>query len=90
MDGLHTFALIMLALSLATSFWRVVMPLASALLVGWIVSKLTLLNTAWFSYGLMLIGLVLGVAWHVKSRKLDRDKKLAQATKGFGKSQIEN
>jgi len=64
MDGLYTFGLVMLAISVTILWWRVCFSFALALLVAWVISKIASVNIAWLSYALLLGGPVVGVIWH--------------------------
>ena len=65
MDALYTFAWVMFAVAVTLRWWRICIPVALALLVGWGISKMTE-DTVWLSYALLFAGLVAGVVWHLR------------------------
>lgn len=64
----------MLVIAVGLRWWRICIPFAVALLVAWVISKLTAENTAWLSYALLIAGLVVGGGWQIKSARSARSE----------------
>jgi F0F1-type ATP synthase assembly protein I len=66
MDALYTFAWVMFAVAVTVRWWRICIPVALALLIGWEISKVVE-DTVWLTYALLLAGLIGGVVWHLRA-----------------------
>jgi uncharacterized membrane protein YbjE (DUF340 family) len=78
MSTLEKLCYALLALAFLTRWFRIVLPVAIGMLVGWFVDQLTPVRTVWVTYALMLIGLLLGAAWQNRSQSR-RDSSLGRS-----------
>jgi len=70
MSTLEKIGYALLALSLLTRWFRIVLAVAAGMLLGWLVDQATSVHSAWVTYALMLIGLLAGAVWHNRSQSL--------------------
>lgn len=68
--------LVLLLLTLGLYFWRPAISVMLSMLVAWFVSLTTASNTSYFSYFLLLAGLIFGIAWQIKARIRQRQDAL--------------
>lgn len=72
MDSLTTIGWVLLAVSVTLRWWRIVVPLATATLVSWLIDMHTPIHSVWLSYALVVASLGAGVGWQLSSRRLHR------------------
>jgi glucose uptake protein GlcU len=68
MSTLEKIGYALLALSLLTRWFRIVLPVAFGMLVGWLIDELTPVHSVWVTYFLLLAGLLFGSVWHNRSQ----------------------
>ena len=76
MDTLYTIAWVMFAVAVTLRWWRICVPVALALLVGWGISRVAE-NSVWLSYALLLAGLVGGAVWHLRAVRVIQTRRNA-------------
>jgi hypothetical protein len=69
MDVIFSVGIALLGISVALMWWRIFLPLAVSLLISWLVAKFTPLDSVWFTYPCLALGLLLGAAWHRESKR---------------------
>jgi len=68
MSALEKICYALLALVFLTRWFRIVLPAAGGMLVGWLIDEFTAVHSVWVTYALMLTGLLLGATWHNRSQ----------------------
>ena len=74
METVTTIGLVLLAMSLTLRWWRIVVPVAAAIFISWLIDTYTPVHSVWVTYSLMLAALVFGVFWQRKSRIIQSEE----------------
>lgn len=64
MDVVIYLGLGLVALSICVRWWRIFLPLSCATLLAWAVDIYTHLQTVWFTYLCIAVGLRTGLQWY--------------------------
>lgn len=69
MDVIFSVGIALVGISVALMWWRIFLPLAVSLRISWLVANFTPLDSVWFTYPCLALGLLLGAAWHRESKR---------------------
>jgi hypothetical protein len=78
-DHRTSISLVLVFYALCVWIWRVMATLAVALAIGWGLSYTVFFNTGYLSLALLVLGLILGIVWHVRQRRsIAKDKNVLE------------
>jgi hypothetical protein len=78
-DHANSIWLVLVFYALCVWIWRVMAALAVALAIGWGLSYTVFFNNGYLSLALLVLGLVLGIVWHLRQRRsIAKDKNVLE------------